>query len=752
MSKQSNLEEDAGDDVLLAAAKIQAMWKGRQVRKVIAAEVLPIVQFSTSIYYAEEDEEHIFVDIVRLGPCETESRVRYATESSGNAAVKFEAVSGTAFFAADETIFTVPVKLINDDVYDPSIEFVMTLSDPEGCETGLYLYRCRVKIIENDVFPTNKYKAEILSDPHKVPGLLLMLEYVKYNLGHPTVRVASMKMFFCDLAENAFYIWSLFLMRYMVEQAEIALATADFDRQLEDSQSAGGGDGDSDCSKPRRFLAAAVRRLSDDQESVSVFVLIAFGLAVPFLVLHYLDFQKNYWKLGGTVRRLVQENLLIRFLSYDEVSRSNLSAADLIMCMSRDVVELQAGFMYFFDITKGISKLIFIVAVQFAFNISDGADWFLLGASIIPLVVKFFLFAVFIRARESKTVKLRMKLEDTMFDVAASVRDTITNYRLVADYFQRPAAVERFRQRIHKYNGADTHSKACNANNEYFPQWMALITQCFWIVLGGFMMLEGFLGLPSFLVTLTIFRTTGAEFQKIYLSYVKIQDEFAPLYRVVHYMNLPTDLHKRKTVNRRRRERGKEERLKMREYVRKATESGALQANQALFPVDFVAIQCVDLSFSFKGHGEEEMEQVLTNVSIELPQGEMICVCGPQGHGKNTFLQCIGQVLFPDEGEVFVPPHLRVLYIPSEVYFIEEEIRDNLFFGRGLEELSNAEWRRGLRICKKLGFQDRMLAYITSKEPTIELMLNQAAMLSRSERALLNLARAFIYNPEVQQR
>merc|ERR1719281_770141 len=132
-----------------------------------------------------------------------------------------------------------------------------------------------------------------------------MMEYVKYNLSHPTVRVASMKMFLCDLAENAFYIWSLFLMKYMVEQAEIALATADFDRQLEDSQSACGGDGDTDCSKPRRFLAAVVRRLSADQESVSVFVLIALGLAVPFLLLHYLDFQKNYWKLGGTIRRLV---------------------------------------------------------------------------------------------------------------------------------------------------------------------------------------------------------------------------------------------------------------------------------------------------------------------------------------------------------------------------------------------------------------------------------------------------------------
>ena len=79
-----------------------------------------------------------------------------------------------------------------------------------------------------------------------------------------------------------------------------------------------------------------MRRLSADQESVSIFVLIALGLAVPFLLLHYLDFQKNYWKLGGTIRRLVQENLLIRFLSYDEGSRANLSATDLIMCMSRD--------------------------------------------------------------------------------------------------------------------------------------------------------------------------------------------------------------------------------------------------------------------------------------------------------------------------------------------------------------------------------------------------------------------------------
>ena len=34
--------------------------------------------------------------------------------------------------------------------------------------------------------------------------------------------------------------------------------------------------------------------------------------------------------------------------------------------------------------------------------------------------------------------------------------------------------------------------------------------------------------------------------------------------------------------------------------------------------------------------------------------------------------KALSEVLVPDEGEVFIPPHLRVLYVPAEQYFIEE--------------------------------------------------------------------------------
>merc|ERR1719197_500789 len=102
-------------------------------------------------------------------------------------------------------------------------------------------------------------------------------------------------------------------------------------------------------------------------------------------------------------------------------------------------------------------------------------------------------------------------MEDRMFDVAAAIKDNILNYRLVADYFQRPAATERLVRRINEYNKAFTESSACKVNNEYFPQWMALAMQCFWILFGGAMLFEGHVGLGGFLTTLAIFRNSGSE-------------------------------------------------------------------------------------------------------------------------------------------------------------------------------------------------------------------------------------------------
>ena len=368
-----------------------------------------------------------------------------------------------------------------------------------------------------------------------------MWEYIKFNFSNKTVRTASKKVFFSDVLDNVYYIWSLWLMKQLVAQAAVALTINSDSSNEEDDDESTADD------TARRLLARMVRpvlrRLAFNDEFLLTFVLIAVGLGAPVLVLHYLDYAKNYWKLGGTTRKLLQENLMRKFLNYDEGNRANLSGSDLIVCITFDVVELaQSGFMQIFRIAQCLGKLVFILAFQIAFAVIDGSELLLIVTSILPTLIIPFIFMIFIRAREGVSVRLRTAQANSLFEVAESVRDTITNYRLIADYYQRPAAVERFLRRIGAFNKAFSDSSACKVNNEYFPQWVSLGTQCIWIVVGGVMLP---IDLPTFLTNLAIYRTIGSEFQKIYMAYVQIQIAYTPLYRVVKYMNMSTDLRKR---------------------------------------------------------------------------------------------------------------------------------------------------------------------------------------------------------------
>ena len=50
----------------------------------------------------------------------------------------------------------------------------------KGADLGLYLYRCRVKIIDNDAFPSNKYRDEIMAGRSMdLPPWSLMKEYLE---------------------------------------------------------------------------------------------------------------------------------------------------------------------------------------------------------------------------------------------------------------------------------------------------------------------------------------------------------------------------------------------------------------------------------------------------------------------------------------------------------------------------------------------------------------------------------------------
>ncbi len=69
----------------------------------------------------------------------------------------------------------------------------------------------------------------------------------------------------------------------------------------------------------------------------------------------------------------------------------------------------------------------------------------------------------------------------------------------------------------------------------------------------------------------------------------------------------------------------------------------------------------------------------LDSVSLEVGEGEYVCVIGPSGSGKSTFLRIIAGIVKPDEGEVYIGERM-VNDVPIEERGVGIVMQDILLF------------------------------------------------------------------------
>jgi len=176
------------------------------------------------------------------------------------------------------------------------------------------------------------------------------------------------------------------------------------------------------------------------------------------------------------------------------------------------------------------------------------------------------------------------------------------------------------------------------------------------------------------------------------------------------------------------------------------TESRSLA--QAHLPPAKGAIRICELSFRYRADGPE----VLRDVSLDIPVGQVLGIVGPSGSGKSTFTKLLQRLHAPDRGQVLIDgvdvAQVDPAWLRRQVGVV---LQENLLFNRSVHEniaLANPAMPRAevIRLARLSG-ADAFISRLPLGYDTI--IEERGANLSGGQRQRLAIARALAGDPRI---
>ncbi len=142
---------------------------------------------------------------------------------------------------------------------------------------------------------------------------------------------------------------------------------------------------------------------------------------------------------------------------------------------------------------------------------------------------------------------------------------------------------------------------------------------------------------------------------------------------------------------------------------------------------------------------------VLNGISIDIYEGEVVCVIGPSGSGKSTFLRCLNRLENATAGDIFVGEHhindkkININRVRENIgmvfqhfnLFANMNVLDNLMLAPvDLKKASKEEAKeRALKLLETVGLSDKAESY--------------PSQLSGGQKQRVAIARALAMNPDI---
>lgn len=143
---------------------------------------------------------------------------------------------------------------------------------------------------------------------------------------------------------------------------------------------------------------------------------------------------------------------------------------------------------------------------------------------------------------------------------------------------------------------------------------------------------------------------------------------------------------------------------------------------------------------------------VLSNVSFQIPEGEVVGLAGSNGAGKSVLTQIMAGLIEPDQGDMridgrlirwpFVAPHMGIQLIPQSPLLADDlDVTGNVFLGAEIGWPARFPW---IRIPNRSLMDARAREVLERLEAHIPSLHDPVAYLSAEQRQLVSIARVLV--------
>lgn len=634
------------------------LFEGPGVQCKTVDDRIPLLMFNDSICLAQEEQGVVQIVVLRVGDLSKRSEVRWFTQDgSAKAGQTYIAASGTLIFEQGMSSLTVEVALIPNEVWDTMLEFKVVLNQEGLVNARLdrYMNEVRVRVFNDDPFPTNRYREELQEGrAHDVPTLVMVRAYISLHCRDRDIWIRSVKGIILDQLHNLNFFVGLFMQVFLIDYVL-------------------------NLTHRKEYLFMQSR-------TYTLFFLVGLKL-IPNLMLHFLDFRLvKYSSLVGVCRAATQKCILRQYFYCLDSCRCDLGLTGLLMAINNDADTVaQDVYHTAFHVYLHVGKLVAISAFQVSAPFVFGTEF-----KFFPLCVMF-LFPVvmgcFLAFRQGVTNRLLTDSRDKQHTFCQHVDQIVANFKMITTFTKQDLVEDDLAIKVSSRNQAALGASLCVFNNSYFANWLALVVICAYMVIGGLSVLQNVTSVGYFVTTMSMFQQMGAIWNVFFQDLVQIQAAIPALIRVANFLNMPTNLEDRLEARRR---------------------GMAFQGGEDIDEHPIVLSGFREYLTSTPSQDDE----------ILLQQGQVIALTSPREGGKGTLLRLLGGFLFPAADSnvcIHIPSHLRVLCLGSLPLFFLGTLANNLSFGMK-EDDPDRNVKRMVSICKKIGLSRHVIDLVLDAE------------------------------------